>query len=1020
MLGLVADSHNLTDPASRFRYSREQLELRGRWRSLVRAFWVVVVLIALRQPPYLVATGVLDVRPVLRAEVADTVAARMCLLVEVLLIGGYVLLAFRALEYLRACEAFRPVAPKRSTRQSRTYRLGRTAVYVVLVGAILDVVENVVLWRANGTPPADLHVPVLSLVVLVLVIGGLFLAGYLVVQAQRRSSRRRAPLRPSDHVRPATTDLAICCSGGGVRSATFCLGGLQVLSTKNIYSRADLVVGVSGGGYIAAAHHIVRWQSDGEHVDAGQGEDDAEDDAVGPGWPDLASLPAFAPDSPEQRWLRRNTRFLLSSPRVALQGLLSLFFGIAVNLLLLFAALGATAWWLGWFLSASGGLKYWSLTHAEGGSYTGDWRFVAFVWVLPAAGVALFVFEKLYDKFRTLQHGVRDTMRLVSSLLIIYGSAAVVLLIGVPALLAAMHNFAATSDSALAGLLHALGFVPDEVCTARLAVDDLPTCGTSKSSDLEGEGNALLVSAGSLTAIVASVLAVVRTARSNLGASQTDAVGKPLRQLGSKVWDKVKTVVIPWTASVVVLLALAVFLLRWVAALVDDPEDISSWGLAATFGLLLLAIRLLTDANRTSLHHFYRERLSTAFLVRRRRGGVDPIEYYRPVRYSESRPPPGRGPRLVACAAANVSADDVVPAERGCVPFVFSDHRIGLTDETLPSGAALTPSNLYEYQADRLYRDATIPAAMAISGAAFSPLAGRENLRLGPFRFVLALANARLGVWLPNPLWINDVEVARKTVKTRDADAARVGWHSLNKRQQRELCVKWLTRDDELWLQSVVLGESAPEPGWPQRARTAYWTARHVVTNTMTKPGPFRLLKEAVGRTSVFDRKLYVTDGGHYENLGLVEALRHRPKEVIVLDASSDAEDSFSVLGRAIATARMDLDCEVTFDPRNMRRLTAERAEAAWGEGIIRYADGSPGTLYVAKVVLAGELPWDVETYAAKNPAFPRTGTADQLYGEFDLEAYRVLGREVTLRMVEEFELASDPPKEPDPSESVP
>jgi hypothetical protein len=40
------------------------------------------------------------------------------------------------------------------------------------------------------------------------------------------------------------------------------------------------------------------------------------------------------------------------------------------------------------------------------------------------------------------------------------------------------------------------------------------------------------------------------------------------------------------------------------------------------------------------------------------------------------------------------------------------------------------------------------------------------------------------------------------------------------------------------------------------------------------KPGPYRLLHEAVGSPSMYERRIYVTDGGHYDNLGLVEALR--------------------------------------------------------------------------------------------------------------------------------------------------
>ena len=43
-----------------------------------------------------------------------------------------------------------------------------------------------------------------------------------------------------------TAAWAVCCSGGGIRSATYCLGALQSLA-RGLYPRASWIVGVSGG-----------------------------------------------------------------------------------------------------------------------------------------------------------------------------------------------------------------------------------------------------------------------------------------------------------------------------------------------------------------------------------------------------------------------------------------------------------------------------------------------------------------------------------------------------------------------------------------------------------------------------------------------------------------------------------------------------------------------------------------------------------------------------------------------------
>ena len=54
---------------------------------------------------------------------------------------------------------------------------------------------------------------------------------------------------------------AICCSGGGIRSAAYCLGALQRLDRIGLLAKVRWILGVSGGSYIASsralvAHHL--------------------------------------------------------------------------------------------------------------------------------------------------------------------------------------------------------------------------------------------------------------------------------------------------------------------------------------------------------------------------------------------------------------------------------------------------------------------------------------------------------------------------------------------------------------------------------------------------------------------------------------------------------------------------------------------------------------------------------------------------------------------------------------------
>ena len=47
--------------------------------------------------------------------------------------------------------------------------------------------------------------------------------------------------------------VGLALSGGGIRSAAFCLGTLQALDAENVLERVDYLSTVSGGGYIGCS-----------------------------------------------------------------------------------------------------------------------------------------------------------------------------------------------------------------------------------------------------------------------------------------------------------------------------------------------------------------------------------------------------------------------------------------------------------------------------------------------------------------------------------------------------------------------------------------------------------------------------------------------------------------------------------------------------------------------------------------------------------------------------------------------
>ena len=64
--------------------------------------------------------------------------------------------------------------------------------------------------------------------------------------------RTRQWLRENADELCASPKSALCLSGGGIRSAAFCLGALQALAAKNSAGRIRYLSTVSGGGYIGA------------------------------------------------------------------------------------------------------------------------------------------------------------------------------------------------------------------------------------------------------------------------------------------------------------------------------------------------------------------------------------------------------------------------------------------------------------------------------------------------------------------------------------------------------------------------------------------------------------------------------------------------------------------------------------------------------------------------------------------------------------------------------------------------
>ncbi|HEY3516776.1 MAG TPA: hypothetical protein VGL98_06975, partial [Gammaproteobacteria bacterium] len=166
---------------------------------------------------------------------------------------------------------------------------------------------------------------------------------------------------------------------------------------------------------------------------------------------------------------------------------------------------------------------------------------------------------------------------------------------------------------------------------------------------------------------------------------------------------------------------------------------------------------------------------------------------------------------------------------------------------------------------------------------------------------------------------------------------------------------------------------------------------------TWLRSGPgvalFHLLREAFGLTDKDSGYVYLSDGGHFENLGIYELVRRRCRYVIACDAGADERYGFEDLANAIRKCRTDLGIEIDLDVRQIASIDSQRYNVApCAVGSIRYSDEEVGTILYIKASRRAGLPSDVMHYATEHAAFPHESTADQFFSESQFESYRRLG----------------------------
>jgi len=186
--------------------------------------------------------------------------------------------------------------------------------------------------------------------------------------------------------------------------------------------------------------------------------------------------------------------------------------------------------------------------------------------------------------------------------------------------------------------------------------------------------------------------------------------------------------------------------------------------------------------------------------------------------------------------------------------------------------------------------------------------------------------------------------------------------------------------------------------------RLGYWIGNPRNTKAWKRGSPvfgikylLNELRGAVGENQPF---VNLTDGGHFENLGIYELIHRRCRFILASDASGDGEGNFSSLAEAVRKVRTDFGIEIDLDTAPL--APGGDGRGAWHcvVGRIHYDAVHPGAgegiLLYLKPTLTGDEPSDLLSYGRSHPAFPHQSTGDQWFDEAQFESYRRLGYHVT------------------------
>lgn len=373
-----------------------------------------------------------------------------------------------------------------------------------------------------------------------------------------------------------------------------------------------------------------------------------------------------------------------------------------------------------------------------------------------------------------------------------------------------------------------------------------------------------------------------------------------------------------------------------------------------------LIIGGLGSVNAIGLHRFYRDRLMETFMPGRKSvedGTALKSNVADALSLSDViRSGEDRGNRpyhLINSHAILINDDDPKVALRGGDNFLLSPYFVGC------SATGWVRTAEYELR----YGPLSLATAMAVSGAATNANAGYIGSGLTRDRVVsavMSILNIRLGLWVGNPKKVPQV-TSKSLVQNQGGRP---------------------------WFGAKVASFFHP-----------------LLT--------YGILGYGFHRDASF---LELSDGGHFENLGLYELARRQLDLIVVVDAEHDTTTSLSALVSSTNRIREDFGIAARFCDGKGPEFFFGQDGDQYPAGVrfakspyivveLRYPTGKRSVLIYLKSVMIKELEFATKGYKASNEDFPHQSTVDQFFDPDQFDAYRDLGKKICALMIREMNL---------------